>query len=151
MSNLYKQIISFICIVILIPVLFISTFSSNNMDTNILNNQSFSFELNEYGFTWPTPGYTRINSYFGRRSSPTKFASSFHQGIDIGAPVGSSLVAVADSYVVSLGFQGSGGYSIVLKANQFSFIYHHVDPNYIIKVKFFLFGKALFFYGGEII
>ena len=80
------------------------------------------------------PGYTRINSYFGRRLSPTRGASSFHLGIDIGAPAGSNLVAVADSRVASLGFHGSGGYSIILKSNNLQFIYHHVDPNYIIKV-----------------
>ena len=79
-------------------------------------------------------GYTRINSYFGRRSSPTRGASTFHLGIDIGAPQGANLVAVANSKVISLGFHGSGGYSIILKANNLQFVYHHVDPNYIINV-----------------
>lgn len=135
MSSIYKQLISFITLIILIPILFIPTFGANiEKNTIIPNTSSYSIEMSPSGFVWPTPGYTRINSYFGRRSSPTKFASSFHQGIDIGAPAGSNLVAVADAYVTALGFQGSGGYSIVLKNNNLSFIYHHVDPNYIIKV-----------------
>lgn len=133
-NNLYKQFAFLICIFLLIPVLFVPTFSSNiDTSNNRIDDKTYTFELNKNGFTWPTPGYTRITSYFGRRSSPTKFASSFHQGIDIGAPAGTNLIAVADSYVVSLGFQGSGGYSIVLRSNNLLFIYHHVDPNYIIK------------------
>lgn len=135
----FKSSISFLVslfsIFILIPVLFIPSFSSdvlNNTEDNVSN--SFSFTLSDSGLVWPTPGYTRINSYFGKRSSPTKFASSFHQGIDIGAPAGSNLVAVCDARVTSLGFQGSGGYSIVLKSNNLSFVYHHVDPNYIVSI-----------------
>ena len=79
----FKSSISFLVslfsIFILIPVLFIPSFSSdvlNNTEDNVSN--SFSFTLTDSGLVWPTPGYTRINSYFGKRSSPTKFASSFH-------------------------------------------------------------------------
>ena len=136
-KNLYKILTGLVCFFIFIPVFFIPTFSSNsNLITSTTSNeeQYFKFEINDKGFVWPTPGYTRINSYFGRRSSPTRGASSFHLGIDIGAPAGSNLVAVCNSQVSSIGFQGSGGYSIVLKANNLQFIYHHVDPNYIIKV-----------------
>lgn len=134
MKNLYKQLIAIISAFILIPIFFIPTFSSSNLNTNNMNSnhEMFSLKISENGFVWPTPGYTRINSYFGRRLSPTKFASSFHQGIDIGAPAGSNLVAVCDAIVTLTGFQGSGGYSIILKNNDLSFVYHHVDPNYII-------------------
>ena len=132
--NLFIAIVS---IFIFIPTLFIPTFSSQqyiNSTKDAQQDSLYKFEVNNNEFVWPTPGYTRINSYFGKRSSPTKGASSFHQGIDIGAPQGSILVAVASSCVSSLGFQGSGGYSIILKANNLQFIYHHVDPNYIIKI-----------------
>lgn len=139
---LYKLLIAITCIFIFIPIFFIPSFSLNsnqisNSTETILNKEekiSYKFEINKNGFVWPTPGYTRINSYFGRRSSPTRGASSFHLGIDIGAPAGSNLVAVANSRVTSLGFHGSGGYSIILKANNLQFVYHHVNPNYIIKV-----------------
>lgn len=139
---LYKLLIAVMCIFIFVPVFFIPTFSSNsNLKSNSIkennNNEqniSYKFEISKKGFVWPTPGYTRINSYFGRRSSPTRGASTFHLGIDIGAPAGSNLVAVSDSRVVFLGFQGSGGYTIILKANNLQFVYHHVNPNYIIKV-----------------
>ncbi len=139
MSSIFKQSLFTIIIMFLIPILFIPTIPSISNTNNVTSNSSkFSFELNENGLIWPTPGYTRINSYFGYRSSPTKYASSFHQGIDIGAPAGSNLVAVTDSIVSSLGFHGSGGYSIILKSNNLQFIYHHVDPQYIIKVNDFV-------------
>ena len=140
---LYKILIAITCIFIFVPAFFIPTFSSNfnqlsnSPTTTNINNKNenyYKFEINSKGFVWPTPGYTRINSYFGRRSSPTRGASSFHLGIDIGAPAGSNLVAVADSRVISIGFHGSGGYSIILKSNNLQFVYHHVNPNYIIKV-----------------
>lgn len=140
---LYKILIAITCIFIIVPTFFIPAFSSNfnqlsnSPTTTNINNKNenyYKFEINSKGFVWPTPGYTRINSYFGRRSSPTRGASSFHLGIDIGAPAGSNLVAVADSRVISIGFHGSGGYSIILKSNNLQFVYHHVNPNYIIKV-----------------
>lgn len=136
-KTIIKLFIAILSIFIFIPTLFIPTFSSQqnlNSIKDIQQDSLYKFEISNTGFVWPTPGYTRINSYFGKRSSPTKGASSFHQGIDIGAPQGSTLVAIASSRVSSLGFQGSGGYSIVLKASNLQFIYHHVDPNYIIKV-----------------
>ena len=138
-KNLFKILVGLFCVFIFIPVLFIPTFSSDlniSLTSNIqrTQEQSYKFAINDNGFVWPTPGYTRINSYFGKRSSPTRGASSFHLGIDIGAPAGSNLVAVCNSRVIFLGFQGSGGYSIILKSNNLQFIYHHVDPNYIINV-----------------
>ena len=134
MFSIYKQLIFFVVVLVLIPILFIPTISTNIEQKPATSTPSYSFEMSSSGFVWPTPGYTRINSYFGRRSSPTKFASSFHQGIDIGAPAGSNLVAVADSIVTYIGFNGSAGYSIHLKSNNLEFYYHHVNPNYMINV-----------------
>lgn len=65
---------------------------------------------------------------------PTAGASSFHQGIDIPAPAGTSLVAVLNGVITFIGFNGSGGYSIHLRNNNLQFIYHHVSPNYIVNI-----------------
>ena len=59
-------------------------------------------------------GISRINSYFGKRISPTVGASSFHKGIDIGAPEGFEFVAVTDGTITYVGFLGGGGYTITL-------------------------------------
>lgn len=57
---------------------------------------------------WPLPGYTRISSKFGYRSSPTAGASSFHGGIDLPAPAGTNIISAISGKVVRTGFMGSG-------------------------------------------
>lgn len=70
--------------------------------------------INPNGFVWPTPGYTRINSYFGKRRAPTTGASIFHKGVDIGAPEGTAFIAVANGEITFTNFLGGGGYTITL-------------------------------------
>ena len=131
---LSKTLIPFLSIIIIVPTFFIPAIS-NSKDLQISNTE-FSGKFNIYDslFCWPVPGYTRISSYFGKRNSPTKGASSFHQGLDIPAPAGTNLVATFSGIVTFIGFNGSGGYSIHLKNDNLQFIYHHVSPKYIIKV-----------------
>lgn len=74
--------------------------------------------LNPNGFVWPTPGYNRINSYFGKRTAPTSGASTFHKGIDIGAPEGTSFIAVCDGEITFTDFLGGGGYTITLSVRK---------------------------------
>ena len=133
-NNLSKILIPFISIIVIIPSLFIPTIA-NSSNLKIINPEiSGSFDISNSSFYWPVPGYTRISSYFGKRNSPTLGASSFHQGIDIPAPAGTNLVAIFDGIVTYIGFNGSGGYAIHIKSNNLQFIYHHVSPNYIIKI-----------------
>ena len=79
-------------------------------------------------------GYTGINSYFGKRVSPTSGASSYHQGIDIGAPQGSALVAVTSGQITFTDFFGGGGYTITLTSGNMKITYCHTSPTYIVKV-----------------
>ena len=99
-------IVFFICI-FFTPTLFGSIYSSNKLENEII-------DLNPDGFVWPTPGYTRINSYFGKRNAPTAGASTFHKGIDIGAPEGTAFIAVTDGEITFTDFLGGGGYTITL-------------------------------------
>ena len=55
-----------------------NTFYSDNL---------LSFNYSSAIFVWPTPKYTTITSYFGYRNAPTYGASTYHSGIDIGAPM----------------------------------------------------------------
>ena len=98
-------LILFICI-FFTPVLF-SNFNTTSSNGDII-------ALNPNGFVWPAPGYTRINSFFGKRNAPTAGASTFHKGIDIGAPEGASFIAVADGEITFTNFLGGGGYTITL-------------------------------------
>ncbi len=56
---------------------FISTYSPNS---------TLYFDISNSYLSWLTPGFNHITSYFGYRNSPTKGASTYHGGIDIGAP-----------------------------------------------------------------
>ena len=133
LNILYKSLIPIISIIIIIPTLFIPTFS-NTSNLEINPELLETFNISGSIFYWPIPGYTKISSYFGKRSSPTAGASSFHQGIDIPAPCGTSLVAIFSGTVSYIGFNGSGGYAIHIENNNLQFIYHHVSPNYIINI-----------------
>lgn len=51
-------------------------------------------------FTWPTPGYSTITSGYANRVDPiTGEPNAYHNGIDIGAPYGSDIVAAHDGVV----------------------------------------------------
>lgn len=88
---------------------------------------------------WPAPGYFRINSYFGKRHAPTSGASTYHKGVDIGAPQGSSYVAVTNGTITFVGFLGGGGYTVTLtddnKENgEIKYSYCHSDPSFLVSV-----------------
>ena len=134
LNNLSKIFIPFISIITIVPTLFIPTIIGKS-NTEITNSEILgNFDMSSSSFYWPIPGYTRISSYFGKRNSPTAGASSFHQGLDIPAPSGTNLVAVFSGTVSFIGFNGSAGYSIHIKSNNLQFFYHHVSPNYIVKI-----------------
>ena len=100
MSKIFKLFIIFFILVFIISIFFIPTLPY--LDTKMNFSQiDFTSE-----FLWPTPEYTGINSYFGKRVSPTAGASSFHKGIDIGAPQGSNLIAITSGKISFTGFFG---------------------------------------------
>jgi murein DD-endopeptidase MepM/ murein hydrolase activator NlpD len=64
-------------------------------------------------YIWPTSG--QITSYFGYRNAPTRGASSNHPAIDIGAPMGTEVVASDGGVVISAGWNGGYGNSVGIK------------------------------------
>ena len=70
--------------------------------------------LGNIKFIWPCPASSRITSGFGARTSPTEGASSNHQGIDIGAASGSSILAAASGTVVIATYSYSAGNYIMI-------------------------------------
>lgn len=78
-------------------------------------------------------GYTYITSPFGYRGLPTAGATTYHTGVDIGAPEGTKFIAVCDGKITFIGFLGGGGYTITLSVNNMKITYCHVSPNYIVK------------------
>ena len=118
LKNFIKFFIFFILLTLFISIFFSPILlESNTFSTSTLNGEILDFNPN--GFVWPSPGYTRINSYFGKRNAPTSGASTFHKGIDIGAPEGSFFIAVTDGEIAFTDFLGGGGYTITLTVRQF--------------------------------
>ncbi len=137
MSSSFFKPFTYIFAFLSFLIIFISCF----FGPSILGNSSFNTDDTYYtldlssDYIWPTPGYTTINSYFGKRSSPTAGATTYHKGIDIGAPKGSKFLAVCDGKITFTGFLGGGGYTITLSVNNMKITYCHVSPNYIVKVR----------------
>lgn len=132
---IFIKILSLIIIfTITICIFFIPFIYSSN--TYSSNSNDFIFIDTSSEYIWPIPGYTRISSYFGKRSAPTQGAATYHTGIDIPAPEGTSLFAVCDGEITFTGFLGGGGYTITLEPQNlnFKFTYCHVSPNYIVSV-----------------
>ena len=65
--------------------------------------------------SWPVPGYSRVSSPFGYRIHPVLGVKSMHTGIDIPAPTGTPAVAVDSGTVISAGYQGSYGNTVMIR------------------------------------
>lgn len=130
-NKLGKLFFFLIMIVFLICLLFIPTINAHNLSN--ITDDGYSFMISDDEYVWPIPGYTSITSPFGKRYSPTAGASSYHKGIDIGAPQGTQLFAVTSGKITFTGFLGGGGYTITLTSGNMKFTYCHVSPNYIVK------------------
>lgn len=128
-----RLILLLITIILFSCFFFIPIFQLGYFSLEGGTNDSYSFMISNDEYVWPTPGYTSINSYFGKRYAPTNGASSYHKGIDIGAPQGSKLIAVTSGQITFTGFFGGGGYTITLTNKNMKFTYCHVSPHYIVK------------------
>lgn len=131
----FKTFIIFIMVMLIfISVFFIPMFPDSLYSYSTSLDQNYIIDISTSGYAWPSPGYTTINSYFGYRTSPTAGASSYHSGLDIGAPEGSKLIAVTSGQITFASFLGGGGYTITLTSGNIKFTYCHVSPNYIVNV-----------------
>lgn len=128
--------VSFFIVIFFICIFFIPLYQiypeSFGIYSNTIDEGSFIHSNSDY--VWPIPGYTKITSPFGKRASPTAGASSFHKGVDIGAPEGTTLYAIKDGTITFADFLGGGGYTITLSAEDTKITYCHVSPDFIIQV-----------------
>ena len=137
MSNSFFMPFRTLTLLIIILSIFISIFFIPTYPEafgSYISPEYISIDVSSSGYAWPSPGYTTINSYFGYRTSPTAGASSYHSGLDIGAPEGSKLIAVTSGEITFASFLGGGGYTITLTSGNIKFTYCHVSPNYIVNV-----------------
>ena len=85
-------------------------------------------------FYGPLLGFTTITSPFGYRHAPASGASTYHSGIDIGAPQGANIFAIFSGTVTYVGFSGAGGYTVTVKHENFTVSYCHVSPIFLVTV-----------------
>lgn len=82
----------------------------------------------EEKYLWPLPSSTRITSYFGYRNAPTAGASTYHKGIDIGAPSGSVIVASKSGTVTECSYNSTRGYYVeITHSDGVKTIYMHMS------------------------
>lgn len=65
-------------------------------------------------FQWPAPNSRYITSEFGWRTHPIFKTKRFHEGIDIGAAMGTDVLAADDGEVIFAGSQGGYGNTIIV-------------------------------------
>lgn len=99
--------------------------SSNNSSSS--NQSSSSGSTKPTGnFTWPCPSSRRITSEYGYRVHPILGTKRLHNGIDIGASTGSSIVAADGGTVVGASYSSSMGYYVMINhGNGITTVYMH--------------------------
>ncbi|MFO7152647.1 MAG: peptidoglycan DD-metalloendopeptidase family protein [Bacillota bacterium] len=79
-------------------------------------------------FQWPAPSSRRITSEYGWRVHPIYNSRRFHTGIDIGAPMGSNVVAAESGEVIYAGSYGGYGNTIIIDhGGGISTLYAHLS------------------------
>lgn len=80
------------------------------------------------GSSWMVPvNYKRLESPFGNRTSPTAGASSYHQGVDLSADVGTPIYASRGGQVTTATVGAAAGYYVKINhMDGFSSIYMHM-------------------------
>ncbi len=97
---------------------------------NLLNDQVSINRATPQG--WPVKGW--LTSYFGMRKSPYTGRRSMHEGLDIAASTGTSVVATADGVIVRVGYSASYGKMVMVDHGYgFRTLYGHNSKN-VVKV-----------------
>ncbi|MCL6479391.1 MAG: M23 family metallopeptidase, partial [Peptococcaceae bacterium] len=76
---------------------------------------------------WPVPGYTEITSGFGIRIDPFSGKPKMHNGIDIAAPTGATVVSISGG-IAYVGYEPNGfGNYVVIKDATYEYYYAHLS------------------------
>lgn len=83
-------------------------------------------------FCWPAPAYTRISDDYGWRDHPILGVQQFHNGVDMAAPSGSSILAAADGEVVAATYNATmGNYVMIDHGGGLFTIYMHASALFV--------------------
>ncbi len=87
---------------------------------------SGSSSVSASGWIWPCPGSRRITSEYGWRMHPTLGYNKFHNGIDVGAPTGTPIVAANSGTVIAAAYNSTmGNYVMIDHGSGVITIYMH--------------------------
>ena len=115
--------------------------------SNSGGSESGSGGNNSSGSTsWIRPcNYVKETSPYGFREQPTAGASRFHQGIDLGAPAGTTIVASRAGTVTSAGYSNSLGWYVTINhGDGFSSMYGHMlGPAYVSSGSYVSQGQSI--------
>lgn len=81
-------------------------------------------------FVNPCPDYDRISDSYGERTNPITGEKRMHSGVDMAAPMGTDVLAVADGTVYRTGFDATDGNYVVLwhgESGQMTYYTHCKD------------------------
>ncbi len=135
-KNYFKIALFFpICMTIFVTIIVILLLEKNPkyrlVYSNVVMDNGIIISDN---YIWPTKGFNRISSYFGRRKSPTAGASSYHNGIDILANQGTNVCSIQKGKVIFASFSSSGGYMVKIQhENNLVSSYCHLDEVLFVK------------------
>ncbi len=102
-------------------------FAHSGIDFGRIDNRTYDIESDDL-FIWPVPSSKRVSSRFGMRRG------RHHDGVDIPAVTGSSIIASADGEVVVSGWMNGYGRVVVVKhQNGYHSVYAHNSKNYVKK------------------
>ena len=104
-------------------------FMGQNFNYGALSENETETMMTSGDFAWPVPASKRVSSPFGNRWG------RHHDGIDIAARSGTSIVAASDGVVVYSGNQlgGYGNITVVAHKDGFFTVYAHASKNYTRK------------------
>lgn len=100
-------------------------------------------------YTWPTPGYTQITSPYVMRYHPILKQRKMHTGVDIGAPMGATIVAADSGTVLFAGWMNGYGQVLVIDhgkgadGQNYSTLYAHQSQFLVSKGQSVTKGQAI--------
>lgn len=127
-------------LILVLPVILLSLLSfsfRNNPKEFYVGNFEGYYPNEEFSFPLESGDKIYITSEYGERFHPIKKKKIFHRGVDIAAPLGTPIHAIADGTVskVNLSFKNGKGYGrfvIVDHQNGFGSLYSQMD-SYVVK------------------
>ncbi|PXV90137.1 murein DD-endopeptidase MepM/ murein hydrolase activator NlpD [Lachnotalea glycerini] len=101
-------------------------------DSNQKSTENITTTYDGGTFTWPCPSSKTISSEYGNRLHPILEVYKFHNGIDISASTGSTIVAAYNGTVVGAGYNSSmGNYVMIDHGDGLYTIYMHASELYV--------------------